>query len=167
MPTTDRQLTQRNGSLADLVTLLRDQHAAKVDVVIPAAGIRSSGGRWQIDGTGAAVLGPDGVTTSPGSFVPTGTCDAGMADKLGIPVAYVRRLRDEHLGLYDANINGWLDHDPGRRLLIRTLHAEDGDGIARRCCRSGTGSWTTSTSCWPSWTGSAAPARMSRCAGAI
>jgi hypothetical protein len=48
-----------------------------------------------------------------------------------IPVAYVRRLRDEHLGLYDANINGWLDHEPGRRMLIRTLRAEEGDGIAR------------------------------------
>ena len=59
MSTTDRQLTQRNGSLSDLVTLLREQHAAKLDVVIAAAGIRSSGGRWQIDGTGAAVLGPE------------------------------------------------------------------------------------------------------------
>jgi len=31
-----------------------------------------------------------------------------MADKLGIPVAYLRRLRAEHLALYDANVNGWL-----------------------------------------------------------
>ena len=131
MSTTDRQLTQRNGSLPDLVTLLREQHAAKLDVVIPAAGIRSSGGRWQIDGTGTAVLGPDGVSTSPGTFAPTGTCDAGMADKLGIPVAYLRRLREEHLGLYDANVNGWLEHQPGRRLLIRALRGDEGDGIAR------------------------------------
>jgi hypothetical protein len=52
-----------------------------------------------------------------------------MADKLGIPVAYLRRLRDEHLALYDANVNGWLAHQPGRRLPIRALLAE-GDGIA-------------------------------------
>ena len=131
MSTTNRQLTQRNGSLPDLVTLLRQQHAAKLDVVIPAAGIRSSGGRWQIDGTGEAVLEPDGVTTGPGVFVPTNTCDAGIADKLGIPVGYLRRLREGHLGLYDANINGWLEHQPGRRLLIRALRGDDGDGIAR------------------------------------
>ena len=131
MSTMDRQLTQRNASLPDLVTLLREQHAAKLDVVIPAAGIRSSAGRWRIDGTGTAVLGPDGVTTSPGAFVPTGTCDAGMADKLGIPVAYLRRLREEHLGLYDANVNGWLEQQPGRRLLIRALRGAAGDGIAR------------------------------------
>jgi hypothetical protein len=88
MSTLDRQLTQRNGSQPDQVTLLREHHAAKLDVVIPSAGLRSAGGRWQIDGTGAAVLGPDGVTTSPGTLTPTGTCDAGMADKLGIPVGY-------------------------------------------------------------------------------
>jgi hypothetical protein len=127
----DRLLTQRNASLSDLVALLREQHSAKLDVVIPAAGVRSSGGRWQIDGTGSAVIGPEGVTTSPATFVPTGTCDAGMADKLGIPVAYLRRLREEHLGLYDANVNGWLDHEPGHRLLVRTLRGDDGDGIAR------------------------------------
>jgi hypothetical protein len=129
--TTDRQLTQRNGSLADLVTLLREQHAAKLDVVIPAAGIRSSSGRWRIEGTGSAALGPEGVTTSPGTFIPTGTCDAGIADKLGIPVGYLRRLREEHLALYDANVNGWLEQQPGRRLLIRALRADEGDGIAR------------------------------------
>jgi hypothetical protein len=54
-----------------------------------------------------------------------------MADKLGIPIGYLRRLREEHLGLYDANVNGWLEHQPGRRLLIRTLRGEEGDGIAR------------------------------------
>ena len=131
MSTVDTQLTQRNGSLPDLVRLLREQHTAKLDVVIPAAGVRSAGGRWRIEGTGAAVLGPDGVTTTPGTFLPTGTCDAGMADKLGIPVGYLHRLREEHLGLYDANLNGWLEHQPGRRLLIRTLRGDAGDGIAR------------------------------------
>ena len=43
-----------------------------------------------------------------------------MADKLGIPVGYLRRLLDEHLALYDANINGWLEHQPARRLLLDT-----------------------------------------------
>ncbi len=131
MSTMDSQLTQRNGSLPDLVRLLHDQHTAKLDVVIPGAGVRSSGGRWRIEGTGEAVLGPDGVTTKPGMFVPTGTYDAGMADNLGIPVTYLRRLREEHLDLYDANVNGWLEHQPGRRLLVRALRREESVGIAR------------------------------------
>ena len=106
MPVIDPQLVQRNATLPDLVSLLRDQHGTKLDVVVPATGIRSSAGRWLIDGTGPAILGPDGVSTGSGMFMPTATCDAGMADKLGIPVAYLWRLREEHDGLYDANVNG-------------------------------------------------------------
>ncbi len=56
-----------------------------------------------------------------------------MADKLGIPTAYLRRLRAEHLNLYDANVNGWLERQPDRQLLVRTLRGPDTgqDGIAR------------------------------------
>jgi len=47
MSTTDTQLVQRNASLSDLVALLREQHAAKLDVVIPAIAVRHppGGGR--------------------------------------------------------------------------------------------------------------------------
>jgi hypothetical protein len=130
VPVIDPQLVQRNATLPDLVSLLRDQHGTKLDVVVPATGIRSSAGRWLIDGTGPAILGPDGVSTGSGMFMPTATCDAGMADKLGIPVAYLRRLREEHVGLYDANVNGWLDKQPARQLLIRTLRGSE-SGVAR------------------------------------
>jgi hypothetical protein len=123
-------LVRRNASLSDMVSLLQDQQAAKLDVVVPAAALRSEHGVWEIDGTGPAILTDHGVTTAPGRFEPTETCDAGLADKLGIPVAYLRRLRGEHMALYDANINGWLSVQPQRKLLIRTLRGED-DGIAR------------------------------------
>jgi hypothetical protein len=56
-----------------------------------------------------------------------------MPDKLGIPVGYLRRLREEHLSLYDANVNGWLERQPGRQLLLRTLRGQDAEsvGVAR------------------------------------
>jgi hypothetical protein len=38
-----------------------------------------------------------------------------MADKPGIPVGYLPRLRREHPGLYDTNAGGWLAHQPDRR----------------------------------------------------
>lgn len=100
---------------------------------MPAAAIRSIAGVWEVEGTGQAVLDPDGVTSAPGRFTPTGTCDAAMADKLAIPTAYLRRLRAEHLDLYDANVNGWLERQPDRQLLVRTLRGADPreDGIAR------------------------------------
>ena len=125
-------LVRRNATLHDMVTLLQQQHTAKLDLVLPATALRSDRGVWQVAGTGEPVLGPDGVTTEPGRFLPTGTCDAGIADKLGIPTAYLRRLREDHLPLYDANVNGWLDHDPGRQFLLRLLRGGEGlEGVAR------------------------------------
>ena len=102
-------LTVRHATLADLAGLLRDQHASKLDVVVPAGQIRATGGYLRIEGTGQAVLTPDGVDTGAGMFRPTGTCDAQVADKLGIPAGYLRRTREHHVDLYDVNVNTWLD----------------------------------------------------------
>lgn len=52
---------------------------------------------------------------------PTGLADAGIADKLGIPIGYLRRLRAEKIDLYDANINAWRADRPDRRFLVRGL----------------------------------------------
>ena len=73
------------------------------------------------------VLGPDGVTMTTGTYTPTDVCDQGVADKLGIPGAYLRRLREHKPGLYDANVNAWLDGD-GRRFLLRCLRSVSGGG---------------------------------------
>jgi hypothetical protein len=120
----------RNATLADLAALLRDQQARKADIVAPATAIRASGGRLVVDDT-APVLAPDGVTMTAGSYTPTDVCDAGIADKLGIPAAYLRRIREQKPQLYDANVNGWLDGDD-RRFLLRCLRADTtGRGVAR------------------------------------
>jgi hypothetical protein len=127
--TTAAPLGARNATLGDLAALLRDQQALKVDVVAPASAIRAERGRLVIDGT-APVLGADGVTLSSGSYVPTGVCDQGVADKLGIPAAYLRRTREERPELYDANVNGWLEGNE-RKFLVRCLRGDDGTGVAR------------------------------------
>jgi hypothetical protein len=119
----------RNATLADLAALLRGQQARKADIVAPAAAIRASGGRLVVDDS-APELGPDGVTMTAGSYLPTDVCDQGIADKLGIPSAYLRRMREQAPSLYDANVNGWLERDD-RRFLIRCLRADDGGGAAR------------------------------------
>jgi hypothetical protein len=121
----------RNATLADMAALLREQQARKVDVVAPAGAIRAHGARLVIDAS-APVLGPDGVTMTSGAYAPTNVCDQGVAEKLGIPVAYLRRLREHKPGLYDANVNGWLAGDD-RKFLLRCLRPEDGagPGIAR------------------------------------
>jgi hypothetical protein len=119
----------RNADLAEMAALLREEQARKADIVAPAAAIRAYGGRLVIDGS-VPLIGPDGVTSTAGSYLPTEVCDQGIADKLGIPVAYLRRLRQERPGLYDANVNGWLAGD-GRKFLVRCLRGADGGGAAR------------------------------------
>ena len=89
--------------------------------------------RWEVEGTGDAVLGPDGVTQRrAGSRRPAPATRRWPTSSASRP-RYLRRLRAEHLDLYDANVNGWLQQQPDRQLLIRTLRgAEAGqDGIAR------------------------------------
>jgi hypothetical protein len=128
METTPR-LTTRNADLADLVQLLREQHAAKADIVAPATAICAEHAGLVIAGTDA-LLTDDGVTATAGTYTPTDVCDGGIADKLGIPAAYLRRLREQRPALYDTNVNGWLEHDT-RRFLIRGLRGDNGGGIAR------------------------------------
>jgi len=122
-------LTTRHATLADLAALLRDQQARKLDVVAPATALRSAGARLVIDQS-EPQLSADGVTMTAGAYTPTEVCDDGLAEKLAIPAAYLRRLRAEHPALYDANVNGWLDRTD-KSYLVRCLRGDHGGGIAR------------------------------------
>ncbi|MGH3846215.1 MAG: DUF932 domain-containing protein, partial [Pseudonocardiaceae bacterium] len=132
MTALDSVLTSRNASLADMVALLGRQHHAKLDVVVPARDLAMSGGDLHIGGIGEPTITLDGVTPRRGVFRPSAVCDGGIADKLGIPSLYLRRMREEQIALLDHNVNTWLADDPAKRYLIRTLRGEDDQpGIAR------------------------------------
>lgn len=118
-------LTTRNADLSNMVELLRTQQAAKTDHVVAASALQAQGGQMLVHGAGVE-LSRDGVTTGDLTLTPTRTADSGIADKLGIPVAYLRRTREQNIDLYDDNVNGWLTHRPERRFLVRGL--ADGDG---------------------------------------
>lgn len=126
----------RNATLQDLAALLQAQHTRKLDVVAPASTIKASDGRLVIIGA-EPILGEDGVTPADGSYLPTDICDAQIADKLGIPVVYLRRMRVARPDLYDANVNGWLHDRDGedgdrRSFLVRCFRGDEtGEGIAR------------------------------------
>lgn len=132
MTSLESVLTSRNVHLADMVALLQRQHDAKLDVVVPARDLRMTDGDLHIEGIGEPTITLDGVTPARGVFHPTLTCDGGIAEKLGIPSQYLRRMREGHLELLDHNVNIWLGDDPAKRYLIRTLRGEgDQPGIAR------------------------------------
>lgn len=139
------ETTARNATLADMATLLTERQARKVDVVASAPAFRSVGGVICVDGT-EPILTDDGVTDGDGCYRPTVVADEQLAEKLGIPIRYLRRMRVERPDLYDANLNGWL-HGGGwggelgieqgvgadeRKFLLRAFRGDDGgEGVLR------------------------------------
>src|SRR5690349_20170927 len=117
---------RRNVQLDQLAKLLTDQSTRRLDVIAGPGAIRAEHGQLVLDGT-EPTLGPDGVTMSAGRYRVNDIANGGLADKLGIPFAYLRRLAAEHPDLYDANVNGWLARTD-RRFLIRVLRNDVGGG---------------------------------------
>ncbi|MFH8698768.1 DUF932 domain-containing protein [Streptomyces chartreusis] len=115
----------RNASLEDLLRTLERDQDAKIDMVAPASAITSVDGNLTVTGVDP-VLTPSGVTRADGAYRPTAVADEGIADKLKIPTAYLRRMRAEAVDLYDLNVNGWLQKDPARRFLLRAFKGEPG-----------------------------------------
>ncbi len=145
------QQEARNATLDDMVKLLDAQQQDKLDLVVPATSIRSRDGQWIVQGADSEPqIDPEGNLTmapTPGTFRPTAVADEHAAEKLAIPVQYLRRLRSERPDMYDANVNGFLH---GRRkvlaggavdvihpaddrnFLLRTFRGSDGEpGVLR------------------------------------
>jgi hypothetical protein len=148
--------TLRNANQEDLLALLNEQQAWKVDLVVPAEKLQFSDGELIISGQ-EPVPDADGVTDPNGVYRPTQAFDGHLAERLGIPVSFLRRLRlgrfvegkqvsEPRLDLFDDNVNGLLQgrdelvidgevvrssvpHDQ-RKFLARLLQPGDGQGIA-------------------------------------
>jgi hypothetical protein len=123
----------RHANLDEVVTMLREQQDVKYDVVVPAERLSYQDGLLAVDG-GAVRWDDDGATEVPALLRPTSIFEGGVADKLGIPVVYLRRMREaEKLGLLDHNVNDWLGDDPAKNFFVRGFRTDDADevGIAR------------------------------------
>lgn len=101
------QTTTRNASLGELAALLTEQQARKLDIVLPATAIRSRDAQIVVE-SDEAVIDNDGVWPVRGTYTPTALVDEHVAEKLSIPLPYLRRLRESRPDIYDANVNGWL-----------------------------------------------------------
>lgn len=139
-------LNTRNASYLDILELLKQRQAATHDMVVPASAIRSKDAVLRVRGAEQEIT-MAGVTTRDGVYRPTTVADEGIANRLGIPVAYLKALRVDAPDLYDANVNGWLHGKSVRRVgqdaevvrpadersfLLRTFRNPDGgEGVAR------------------------------------
>ena len=131
------KLAARNAGLAEMREVLEDQRARAIDLIAPPQKFISVNGQIVITGHEPLVT-DDGVTDPNGTYSLTGVGDEGLCEKLGIPRAYLRRMRDEgRLDLFDGNVNGWLHGDGGqggydKNLMLRMLRGDEtGTGIVR------------------------------------
>lgn len=144
--------TLRNADITDIIEVLEHQQRQKVDVVFPARNIRMTDGQLGINCLEEVDV-PEAITwrgVTPamkvdpnGFYLPTAVADGHLAGLFKIPVQYVRRMRDENVGLLDTNINDWADKgriwtgtkfDPDKRVLMRLLcGAQEGSDYAGVC----------------------------------
>jgi hypothetical protein len=134
--------TLRSADLDALATLLRQQDARKLDLVVPATKMQMTDGVLYVQDA-MQEISEDGVTSRTAALKPGNVFDEGLAEKLKVPVGYLKRLHAERPDLYDANVNGWLHGNDGmgfgpdpRSFLTRAFaapnDATDGyDGFAR------------------------------------
>lgn len=134
---------------ADLQTMLQqltDQQASKVDLVIPAAKVRTRDAKVTIAGQ-EPHMDASGVTDINGTYRLAEGAVAQLAERVGMPVRYLRKLVAERTDIADANINGWLRGKSFRRgdelevihpadernFLLRLFrpHDETSDGLVR------------------------------------
>ncbi len=132
----------RNADLSDLVRILEDQSRRKLDVIAPASALRLCEGNVHVQGVESQIT-ADGVTDVDGIYRPTAVADEGIADKLRIPLAYLRRMRADNVTLLDENVNAWLRQEPDRRSCcarsgLRAAPACPARVWPVRCCRTAT-----------------------------
>lgn len=97
----------RSATLTDLREVLLEQHARKIDVVVPARRLRFKDAQLNLTGIDP-IFDENGVTQVNGLYRPTDVFDEGLSSKLQIPLSYVRMMRKERPDLYDLNTNGLL-----------------------------------------------------------
>ena len=148
-------LHARNASLAeDIIPMLMAQRVRRLDLVVSPDAITAQGGNIVVANTpGTQWVDDEGITQGGGSYRPTVVGDETLGQKLGIPVDYLKKLRDQRPDMWDDNVNGmlhglqsedvWGDGDtetiyPGYdgNLMLRLLRpdkdADDGDdGVLR------------------------------------
>lgn len=132
-------LTARNAGLAEMRTILEDQRARMMDLVVGPQKFYADNGQIVIDSAEPQIT-DDGVSDPNGRYDVTEVAEEGFSDKLGIHRSYMRKMRASRIDLWDTNVNGWLHGLPGvegagpypGNLMMRFLRGDDtGTGVLR------------------------------------
>ncbi|MFF6953789.1 DUF932 domain-containing protein [Streptomyces iakyrus] len=117
----------RNADINDLIRILEHEERHKLDVIVSGSALRMHEGNLHVEGV-ERLISEEGVTDVDGVYKPTAVADEGISDKLRIPLAYLRRMRAENVGLLDENVNAWMQHEPERRFMLRAFRGEGENG---------------------------------------
>lgn len=102
------QLTARNTDAQSLFSLLEAQEAQKIDITAKAVDIRALDGQIVLATGAEPIFSERGMTAVDGTYVASDVFVGHLADRLGVPVRYLRKLAADRPDLFDANVNGWL-----------------------------------------------------------
>ena len=123
----------RNSDLAELVSVLQDSNAQKLDIVAPSSALfMNDDAQIVVSDAEPEGVTPTGEIISSDLIVDPGEIfTEGISERLQIPIKYVKRMRDEKPALYATNVNAWLADDPTRPHLVRCYKREDGSVFGR------------------------------------
>jgi dsDNA-binding SOS-regulon protein len=128
----------RNGDLTTIHAMLTEQRVRAIDVVVGASQFNANSGRLYIHGAEPEIT-DEGVNTVNGMYDMLRTADTQLADMLGVPGAYMRRMHTDAVDMWDDTVNGWLRGVPAemaessnypqrpgerRRFLLRLLRGD-------------------------------------------
>lgn len=136
------ETTLRNTSLGKMFAKLQDQHARKLDLVVPSSQIDMTGGRLGINELDAELLGGEdalldllgnaGITGSRAVSLATGqNAENQISGKLKIPRRYYRYLKDEHTDLLDFNVSKLFERADKNYFIRAFRPTKENDGYAR------------------------------------
>lgn len=99
--------------LETLIGKLEKRNNLKRDFIVTAGNIELDGGNdFSIN-----------VNNECFNFKGTDLFDTQIAEKLGIPVQYYRKMKLNAPNILQENVNGWLNHTPSKKFMVRALEA--------------------------------------------
>jgi len=129
--TTSRALPVLEASGYDvqqIVGVLNDQQAHKIDLVVPVEQLEFLGGNLLVSGR-APELTENGFYDVNGIYRPIGGVASQVSGVLDIPLKYIQKLQAEDVNLLDHNLNQLVKlvaaKRPGQKQLVRLLWGED------------------------------------------
>jgi hypothetical protein len=102
--------------LMQLVDTLKTQQAQKADYVLDSRLLVMKDGQ---------------IVANGNTYDPNRVMHEGLSDKLGIPMKYYEKLQTQLPGLLDQNVNGWLQQQAGKNVLLRTF-----EGVEKNIARA-------------------------------